>query len=392
MSDVDQEKLVENVVKLCAQPTITKDKNEYLCSQIVRDIFTEIGVDSIEMFEKDKGRSNLVARIKGKKKGSVLAIIGHTDVVPIDGQNWNSDPFIPVIKEGKIYARGAIDNKGPFAAAFEGVRIFIAKYGREFAGEIVLITAADEEMGSTYGVKYLFGECGMKCDFALVPDGGERGELIYGEMGALHIKFTTHGKAYHGSVPEKGINAIVPLAELLVGINKVAWTEMKGDPEFDHTVLNIGLIQGGTAANIVPDSAHFSAMWRYPAGITDKDIVVKVERVLVSVRKLYPKVKFGYDTLALSLPHIAKKDSILGQACQNACKRLGLKTPRLKTIRGLSVAKFVNQACGADVIVDGPMDGSEGLMHQPNENVDILSLVSFAKYYALVLEDMMTEK
>lgn len=388
---LNRKKLFDNVVNLCSKSTINPPGNEYVLNETIKSIYQEIGCQDIDLYEKVKGRSNLIGRLKGKRPGKVYAVVGHTDVVPVDGQDWETDPFEPIMKDGMLYARGAIDNKGPFAATLEGIRIFHELTKGDFAGEILIIAAADEEVGSALGISYLFEEVGLVCDYALIPDGGEFQHSIYGEMGILQLEFNATGKAFHGSQPELGVNAIAPIAQLYLELYKKDWSELVGHEEFDHTVLNLGLIKGGVAANIVPEKALFNAMWRYPveaftsSATIDAQIIDFVNEKVEAVQKNYPDVKLEYKQIHKSKPFLGNKNSEFFRQSVESAQILGLEAPILKTMRAETVGKYINQACGAEIIVNGPMDGSIGLMHQPNEHVEIKSLENFARYYALLL-------
>ncbi|MBP9758928.1 M20 family metallopeptidase [Candidatus Dojkabacteria bacterium] len=389
--EFDEKKLIDNVISFCSKKTVNPPGDEYLLNKEIIKIFEEIGCQDIDLFEKEKGRSNLVGRLKGKGSGPVIAIVGHTDVVPTEGQRWDSDPFEPVIKDGKIFARGAIDNKGPFASVLEGIRIFNKLTEGDFGGELIIISAADEESGSDLGIKYLFEEIGLVCDYALIPDGGDFEHAIFGEMGILQLEISTEGKAYHGSIPELGINAIAPLAKLYLALYETNWADIEGDGEFENAVLNLGIIKGGTAPNIVPEFASFNAMWRYPLAkkgdekLIDEKILEIVEEKIGEARNQYPEVKFKHSLIHKSKPYLGDKNSSLFLNAIKCAKDMALKIPTLKTIRAETVGKYINQACGAEILVNGPMDGSLDLMHQANEYIEISELSNFAKYYAYLL-------
>lgn len=395
-NEFDEKKLIKNVISFCSKKTVNPPGDEYLLNKDIIKIFKEMGCDDIDLFEKEQGRSNLVGRLKGSKPGKVIAVVGHSDVVPTTGQKWDTDPFKPEVKDGKIYARGAVDNKGPFAAVLEGIRIFNNITKGDFAGEILIISAADEEMGSKFGIKYLFEEIGLVCDYALIPDGGDFTHAVYGEMGILQLEISTEGKAYHGSMPELGINAIAPLAKLYLELYETNWADIEGDGEFENAVLNLGLIKGGNAPNIVPEFASFNAMWRFPLAkkgdekLIDEKILDIVETKIAEIKKQYPEVKFKSTINHKSKPYLGDKNSSLYISAIESAKEMGLEIPMLRTNRAETVGKYINQACGAEILVNGPADGSVDLMHQSNEYVEIDKLVDFAKYYAYFLNSLLT--
>jgi len=394
--EFSEKRLVNTVIALCSKKTVNPPGDEYLLNKTIVKIFEAIGCGDIDLLEKKRGRSNLVGRLKGSKPGKVIAIVGHTDVVPTEGQKWDTDPFKPVIDKGKIFARGAIDNKGPFASVLEGIRIFNKITNGDFAGELLIISSADEEAGSNFGIKYLFEEVGLLCDYALIPDGGNFQHAIFGEMGILQLEISTEGKAYHGSMPELGVNAIAPLAKLYLALYETNWADFEGDGEFENAVLNLGLIKGGTAPNIVPENAAFNAMWRYPlskkgdAKLIDEKILDIVEEKIEELKKQYPEVKIKNTLIHKSKPYLGNRQSDLYVKAIKCAKDMNLTVPILKTIRAETVGKYINQACGAEVLVNGPMDGSLALMHQANEYAEIEKLSDFSKYYAYLLLNLLS--
>ncbi|MBD3363291.1 M20/M25/M40 family metallo-hydrolase [Candidatus Dojkabacteria bacterium] len=392
--EVNKNNIKDLTIDLCKQNTVNPPGNEELCAPIIENYFDIIGVDSFEKYEKEKNRVNLVASIRGKNmSGSkslskTIALVGHTDVVPVEGQDWKTKPFEPVVKDGKIFARGAADNKGPFACVLEGVRVFTQITENQFDGTIMLIAAADEEVGSEKGIKYLFDDIDLDCDYALIPDSGSFSNLVFGEMGIYTLEFYSTGKAYHGSVPEKGINAIIPIANLAEQLYQFDWNSLKGSKEFDHTVINVGKISGGTASNTVPDRARMVAMWRYPLGVRDEQIEDIVKNILNKTNEKYPKVKIKYERRNLSHPYLGEKSNPLIKACFSASKDLNLQKQQLKTIRGETVAKHIAQTTGAEVLVCGVFDGQEEVLHAPNEFIPIEKQEIFSKYVAMILYNL----
>lgn len=394
---LNEKAIVDDTLELCKQKTINPPGDEYLCRKVLEDRFNEIGVDEINRYEKKEGRMNMIASFKGVGKASgeygrkKIAIVGHLDVVPVEGQDWQTDPFQPLIRSGRIYARGVNDNKGPLAAVIEGVRIFKEALDNKFNAEIDIIAAADEERGSDYGIRYLLDDVGLDYDYALIPDGGEFSKAVYGEMGILTLEFSSKGKAYHGSKPENGKNAIIPLSYLATKLYDYDWTQLKGTEDFDHSVLNVGLIQGGTAMNIVPDKATMNGMWRYPVGIETSEIEKIVDQMIKEVKKKYQDAEISIKIIAKSIPFVGSKKSALVRAAIQAAEDLNINSPDLITVRGETVAKFINQKIGCEVLVNGPEDGSIGIAHQPNESIALDSLKGFAKYYAMILYNIVSQ-
>src|SRR5438128_6006344 len=233
----------------------------------------QLGMD-IAYYEKEPGRTNIVGRIgRGAKS---IGFVSHMDVVPAgELEQWNTPPFEPTIKDGRIYGRGTLDDKGSYACAYAACKAFLAEHA-DFDGTIYLIAAADEELGSELGIIYLVEECGLKFDVAIIPDGGRMDVSIYGEKGILWVELESHGIQAHGSTPELGRNAIVPLAEAIAEI-KTLDLGASYDRAFDGWTMNVGTIQGGSSTNTVPAMARATIDFRLPAAISKQQVLAKID-------------------------------------------------------------------------------------------------------------------
>ena len=290
---IDRDEIVRIVCDLVRLDTTNPPGNEHLCKETVTRAMESLGME-VAYHEKEPGRTNVVGRAgRGAKS---IGFVSHMDVVPPgEISNWETPPFEPTILDGRIYGRGTLDDKGSFACAYSACKAFLAER-QDFDGTIYLIAAADEEMGSELGIIYLVEECGLRFDVAIIPDGGRMDLSIYGEKGILWIEITSLGIQAHGSTPELGRNAIVPLAELIAGIKTL---DLGADynPEFDGWTMNVGTIQGGSSANTIPASARATIDFRLPAGITKADVLAKLEEKIAAVKRLSPDADFKIKAL-----------------------------------------------------------------------------------------------
>src|SRR5258706_3593383 len=278
---VNRDEIVGIVCDLVRQNTVNPPGNEYLCKEIVSRCMQSLGME-VSYYEKEAGRTNVVGRIGSGSKS--IGFDSHMDVVPPgELEQWNTPPFEPTITDGRIYGRGTLDDKGSFACAFSACKAFLAEHP-DFDGTIYLIAAADEEMGSELGIIYLVEECGLRFDVAIIPDGCRMDLSIYGEKGILWVEIASAGIQAHGSTPEIGRNAIVPLAELLAEIKGLDLGG-KFDPAFDGWTMNIGTIQGGSSTNTVPAMARATIDFRLPGGIGKQDVLAKIDEKVATVLK-----------------------------------------------------------------------------------------------------------
>jgi acetylornithine deacetylase/succinyl-diaminopimelate desuccinylase family protein len=333
----------------------------------------------ISYYEKEPGRTNVVGRSGSGAKS--IGFVSHMDVVPPgELEQWQTPPFEPTIQDGRIYGRGTLDDKGSFACAYSACKAFIAEHPN-FDGTIYLIAAADEELGSELGIIYLVEECGLKFDVAIIPDGGRMDLSIYGEKGIMWVELTSAGVQAHGSTPELGRNAIVPLAEAIAQIKSLdLGTEF--DRAFDGWSMNVGTIQGGSSTNTVPAMARATIDFRLPNGITREQVLAKIEEGLDRVRELSPGADLRAKVLHETEPHLSDKNSIIIRSFDTAARRLKLPM-KYETFGGNTVAKNLFFA-GITSVVHYP--GDDKLAHVPNEFVIIDELVLGSVLYAETLE------
>ncbi|HMG33297.1 MAG TPA: M20 family metallopeptidase [Blastocatellia bacterium] len=375
---VSREEIVRIVSELVRQNTVNPPGNEHLCRELVTSCMQSLGME-VSYHEKQPGRTNVVGRIGTGKKS--IGFVSHMDVVPPgELDQWKTPPFEPTIIDGRIYGRGTLDDKGSFACAYSACKAFLAEHP-DFDGSIYLIAAADEEMGSELGIIYLVEECGLRFDVAIIPDGGRMDLSIYGEKGILWVELESRGVQAHGSTPELGRNAIVPLAEAIAEIKTL---DLGGDYDhaFDGWTMNIGTIQGGSSTNTVPSVARATIDFRLPGGITKQQVLSKLESKLAAARHRSPDSEVTLKVLHETEPHISDKNSIIVRSFDTAVRRLGLPM-KYETFGGNTVAKNLFFA-GITSVVHYP--GDDKLAHVPNEFVIIDELVSGSVLYAETLE------
>jgi acetylornithine deacetylase len=187
-----------------------------------------------------------------------LAIVGHTDTVPYD-PNWREATNLTE-RDGKLYGRGACDTKGFIAAALNAVAVVDLKNLRK---PLALIFTADEEIGLR-GAKYLADLKPLRVRYSIVGEPTSLQPIRAGKGYAL-AEVVVHGREAHSAYPALGVSAVTRAARLLMRIEAIA-DQLKADqhPAFDppFTTINIGVISGGTAKNVIPGECKFTLEWR----------------------------------------------------------------------------------------------------------------------------------
>jgi acetylornithine deacetylase len=244
---------VEILDKLVGFPTVSRDSNLALI-EYVREFLSARGVES-RLYPDATGRkANLYASMGPTDRGGVL-LSGHTDVVPVDGQRWGTDPFQLRERGDSLFARGSADMKGFIACALRAVDRAV---GRPLRIPLQLALSYDEEIGCV-GVRSLIDDM---ADWAHQPKLCIVGEptllrTAVGHKGKIALKATCHGRAAHSAWPDRGINAIHMATDLIGAIRRRQTSIAQSgprDPAFEvpYTTLHVGVIHGGTVLNIVP--------------------------------------------------------------------------------------------------------------------------------------------
>ncbi len=376
-----ESEIVRLADELIGANTVNPPGNERLAVNVVEKYFKTHSI-RYDIFEKIAGRANIVGYIGNRSP--TLLVACHLDVVP-PGNGWDTDPFKSVVKNGRIYGRGANDNKGQMASMLVLAK-FLKDNESKLNGSFLLIGAADEEKGSDLGLKYLLDECGISADFAIIPDVAHNMKIIdVGEKGALFLNITSYGKQAHGSTPEKGINAIWNMVELLNQLKNIKFQSLSHEL-FSHPTLNLGTISGGAVHNVVPAKCEVKLDIRYLPGETEKEIVGNINEIIASIEKNNPTSKFDI-TVDAHLPptQVPADNPLVNIISMHSESVLGTKP----IPRGFSGATVTKQLIEKGIIAVGFGPGDEDQSHIANESIEIQELINFGKIMGLIIFDIL---
>jgi acetylornithine deacetylase len=252
---------VEILDRLVGFPTVSQDSNLALID-FVRDYLARWNLPARLTFNAERTKANLFATIGSGPGGVVLS--GHTDVVPVAGQAWSSDPFAMTRRDGKLYGRGTADMKGFIATALALVPELA---GRALPEPVHLALSFDEEVGCI-GVHHLLADlagAGIHPRLAVIGEPTSM-RVVAAHKGICANHTTITGVPAHSSLPHRGVNAIAAAAEVIGFIQSEARAaEQRARPaeDFDppHTTYNLGVINGGTAMNIIAE--HAALAWEF---------------------------------------------------------------------------------------------------------------------------------
>ncbi|WP_425450487.1 acetylornithine deacetylase [Virgifigura deserti] len=360
---------IEMIERLVAFDTVSARSNLGLID-FVRDYLAGHGIDSRLTFDTRREKANLFATIEpqtGGSPGGGIVLSGHTDVVPVEGQPWDTDPFRVVVKDGRLYGRGTADMKSFIAIALALVPELRA---RDLKTPIHLALSYDEEIGCL-GVPALLRDI---ADALPAPRLAIIGEptlmrIANRHKGVLAFETRVTGRDGHSSGTHRGVNAVVHAAEIIGFLDRLA-TERRRQGPFDdgfdppYTTLNIGTIEGGAALNIIP--RHCAFKWEFrpvpaddPAAIPARLDSFVAETVLPRMRGTAPEADVTTTprcAVPALLPEADSPAEALARSLTGANTTVGAA---FATEAGLF------QEAGIPAIVCGP--GSIEQAHQPNE-------------------------
>ncbi len=363
--------------------TVNPPGDEHLAAAVVEHFFITRSI-AYDKYELEPGRTNIVGRVG---HGSpCVAVVCHLDVVPA-GDGWETDPFHPVEKNGRIYGRGAKDNKGSMASAMAAME-WLKENESQLKGQVLLIGAADEERGSRLGTQFLFDQNKLPTiDYAVIPDAGDNMTGIdVAEKGLLFVKFSCQGRQAHGSTPNEGVSAIIPMCELAMQI--AAWEMPGGANELFHPTTathNIGVISGGSAPNMVPGYCEMQLDMRYLPGTTREQLLAELSNMVDEVEVMFPGAYFEMEPIVEDVPTAVPTDSRVYLSLSRAVEQVRGRAPKPFGMGGATVAK---QFVAAGIPAVGICPGDAGTEHVANESIEVDELVDFAAVLVLCLMDL----
>lgn len=345
----------------------------------VQDYLNGHGIPSSLVPSKDGKKACLFATI-GSGEGGV-GLSGHSDCVPVTGQSWTSDPFTLTARDGKLYGRGTCDMKGFIACVLASVPLFKAAALKE---PIHILISYDEEVGCA-GVRPMIARIGRDLPRPRIVIIGEPTsmQVIDGHKRINVYRTTVTGKEAHSSLPAIGVNAISVAAKLIDEIDRLAgeMAEGENDPHFEppYSTMSVGMIEGGTAPNIVPKNCEFRWQIRglpgTPAdGAAEALNAYAARELLPEMRKVAPQAAIETESQT-SVPAFAAPP-------ESEAVALAMALTGANGTSGVSYATEAGlfQQAGCPAVVCGPGDIAQA--HAADEFVSVAQLEACLKFLA----------
>lgn len=317
--------------------------------------------------------------------GPLFVFAGHTDVVPTGPeQQWRSPPFQPVIRDNKLYGRGAADMKGSIAAMITATERFI-KSNPAFAGSIGYLITSDEEgpaVDGTIKVIETLERRNEKIDWCLVgePTSAKKlGDMIKnGRRGSLNGQLTVHGTQGHVAYPHLANNPIHAFAPVLAALSKEVWDH--GSEHFPPTTFQVSNIHAGAGVtNVIPGDLEVLFNFRFSTAVTEQQLRQRVEALLAA-----HKLKYTLQWTLSGNPYLTPAGKLVDAAAAAIAEVCGYPC-ELSTSGGTSDGRFIAPT-GAQVVELGPLNAS---IHKIDEHVDINDLEILSRVYERILEKLL---
>ncbi|MBG1233570.1 acetylornithine deacetylase [Aestuariivirga litoralis] len=350
----------------------------------VENYLDQFGVPYIRVDYEDGRKTNLYATIGPDVAGGIV-LSGHTDVVPVDGQDWQSDPFTLTERGGKLYGRGTADMKGFIAVALALVPRFIKM---KLKTPIHLALSCDEEVGCR-GVRPLLAHLR---DHLKQPRAAFIGEptlmkVVNGHKSAVTFNTEIKGHEAHSSLTDQGVNAIMVAGEVLTEINSLRQELIAiGDPSgrYDppYSTIHVGLIKGGTAKNIIPRHCEFQWETRLLPNADRNLVPARLEALRL---KLEPGMKAVAQDVGISTKSINEVPGLMPEPDSEA-EHLALHAAGANATHAVSYCTEAGlfQSIGIPSVICGP--GNIEQAHKPDEYVEE-SQLALCETYLLKLAE-----
>ncbi|WP_112312624.1 acetylornithine deacetylase [Pseudogemmobacter bohemicus] len=375
----------EILARLIAEPTLSRQPNLALLDY-VEGLLVPAGARIERFAAPDGSRANLWATIGPDGPGGVI-LSGHSDVVPVTGQAWSSDPFTLTEKDGRLYGRGTADMKGFVASAIRAA-LLAAQGG--LAVPLHLALSYDEEIGCI-GVRALIGALAGRVDRPALCIIGEPTamQIATGHKGKRALKACCHGVEGHSALAPKALNALHLGAEFILALEaEQARLRESGaqDPDYDipYSTIHAGVMQGGTALNIVPNLCEIDFEIRNVAADDPARILADIRGAAAGITarhgNRFPTARIGVEEVSGYPGLDTPKDSAAVAWLRSL---LGPDAGLIKVAFGTEGGLF-DQTLGLPVLICGPGSMDQG--HKPDEYVSLAQLAACDTMLASLVE------
>ena len=372
-SHIDEKALVELLKDLIRIDSVNPSlvpgaAGEAEIAGFISDWMEDLGLET-RLYDVEPGRPNVVGVLKGAGGGRSLILNGHTDTVGVD--YYEGDPFNPVVKDGHLHGRGSIDMKGGLAATMAAVKALIDS-GAELKGDVILAAVCDEEYASI-GTEALVKE--YTADAAIVgePTGGH---VLVAHKGFAWVDVVTHGVAAHGSSFKVGVDAIVKMGKVLIGLEALGQLLLEEThPLVGPGSVHASIIEGGSELSTYPASCRLQLERRLIPGENRDTVEKEMKDMLQSIGESDPKFRADHRVTFYRDPmEVSPDEPICRALVEGSAKTLGFK-PLFTGGSGWLDTQIMTEK-GVPSVSHGPLGYGA---HAKEEWVDLKSVFDVAR-------------
>ena len=375
----------EMLERLVSIPTVSRDSNLPLID-FVADYLSSHGIESHKTFDDTGAKASLHALIGPSVEGGVI-LSGHTDVVPTDGQDWTTDPFTVVERDGKLFGRGTCDMKGFLATALAAVP---QMQQANLTRPIMLALSYDEEIGCI-GAPPMIDRMAAEMPAAMACIVGEPSmmKLVDGHKGSVGFNVHVHGFEVHSSLVHTGVSAVMTAARLVTWMHDTMEQNRADAPddsgfEPPWTTLHAGIMNGGTAHNITAKDCQFVVDIRVAP---HESVDVWDDRFRAKAAELEAEIQAIRPEASIQIERRGRVPGLLPEtegAAEALVRRLTGDNSSNKVSYGTEGGQF--QERGISTVICGP--GSIEQAHQPDEFLSLEQLAEGEKLIARLIDDL----
>ena len=333
-----------------------------------------------------------VVGMLGSAESPSLLYHAHIDTVPL-GQNarWSVDPFLGVVADGRVYGLGSVDDKAPLAAMLLAASALGAQ-GTKLNGRLVVVCAADEEVGGRLGTKWLVDNGHVPaCDFVVVGE-QTHNRVAITNKGVLRAAFHVTGRTSHATDPWRGRNAINGMARLILDLERYQTEvlELRPHPLLGPPSINVGVISGGVSANVVADACTIRVDRRMVPGEDPQTVIAELHAIVAQRQAADPDRTYQVDEFLVSNWFQSDAAGTLVQRFLQLCAaETGAPAEPVGYLPG-SDAKHLLEVAREGMVVFGP--GTYEVAHATDEYVNIKELEATSRILTRFAKEFLTRE
>ena len=359
-------------------------EKESKVAEYIAKRFEKVSID-VKTSDVTPSRPNVIAVIKGTNDGYSLMYNCHMDTVPIYGWVGKPGPFDAEVKEGKIYGRGSCDMKGAIAAVIIAMEA-IQRSEIRLKGDLIFAGVVGEEGDGSIGTKKIVQK-EPKPDMAVVCEPTNL-NISIGHKGSSSLMISTRGQPAHSAYPERGVNAIMLMSDVLQALRKELFPKLKqrkhrllGSPTLTPTV-----IQGGMRTDVVPDQCKVKMNYRYPSGEEPEKVKEEISNLLMKLREKNSNLNAEVTILSNGFGMEIPRNHMIVKALRQSMRKVTGKNPKIVGSGFWTDASILVNALRIPSVIFGP--GKEEVAHTTMEYVEVDQLLIAAQVYALTALDV----